>query len=678
MKLNKKLIIIIPILIALIVFVSLYFYYNNEDQNSLTVNDRKWIESNISTIFDLEVISNYPVYGENGVFYEFVDDFEEDTGLEFNVVPYLKTGKPNGTGLRFRVLKNDEQLTDKDLLLGEDVYIAIGKSSLKINRVTDFKDMTLGVFTDDVGEISYYLKTGSNITYKPYDTIDELVEALDSDAVDVIIIPNIMYLDKTISNDEYFINYTLTEMNNRIVLTLTDDNERLNEIVKKYYTNWKNNNYVNVYNQNLLDYYITNNNINDKTRAELLSKNYVYGYVENSPYEATLDNDLVGINGEYINRIERLTGIEFTFKKYDTIDELKEAIDNGEVDIYFNYYNYEKSNYKATTSTFIEEYVVLSETKNSYVINSFEALKGVKASILNNNALYNYFKDNSKASLTPYDSLDELLDKSDDNVLIIDKEVYTINRNGKFKNYEVLYTGIMTNDYNFMVKDNNSAFYDLFNYIINTNSYYRYRNNGINSLRPSIIDRISFEQLYLIVLSLIFIPLIILVILYIIIKKRHKVKTVKKEERRKYTDMLTSLKNRNYLNLNIKTWNESKKYPQAIVIIDLNNVKYVNDNYGHEAGDKLIVKAASILVSTQLENSEIIRTDGNEFLIYLVGYSEQQVSTYTNKLTKELKTLPYGFGAALGYSMIMDDIKTIDDAINEATLEMRTDKEDYK
>ena len=153
---------------------------------------------------------------------------------------------------------------------------------------------------------------------------------------------------------------------------------------------------------------------------------------------------------------------------------------------------------------------------------------------------------------------------------------------------------------------------------------------------------------------------------------------VKKEDRRKYTDMLTSLKNRNYLNLNIKTWNESTKYPQAVVIIDLNNVKYVNDNYGHEAGDKLIIKAASVLVSTQLENSEIIRTDGNEFLIYLVGYSEKQVSTYTSKLTKELKTLPYGFGAALGYSMIVDEIKTIDDAINEATLEMRTDKEDYK
>ena len=44
-------------------------------------------------------------------------------------------------------------------------------------------------------------------------------------------------------------------------------------------------------------------------------------------------------------------------------------------------------------------------------------------------------------------------------------------------------------------------------------------------------------------------------------------------------------------------------------------------------------------------------------------------------LNKELKDLPYGFGAAIGYSMIDDEIKTVDDAINEATIEMRMDKE---
>ena len=142
--------------------------------------------------------------------------------------------------------------------------------------------------------------------------------------------------------------------------------------------------------------------------------------------------------------------------------------------------------------------------------------------------------------------------------------------------------------------------------------------------------------------------------------------------------MLTSLKNRNYLNAKVPEWEDSKIYPQTIVIVDLNNVKYINDNYGHEAGDELIIKAATILVNTQLENSEIIRTDGNEFLIYLIGYSERQISAYTKKLTKEMKSLPHEFGAAIGYSMINDEIKSVDDAINEATLEMITNKEEYK
>ena len=142
--------------------------------------------------------------------------------------------------------------------------------------------------------------------------------------------------------------------------------------------------------------------------------------------------------------------------------------------------------------------------------------------------------------------------------------------------------------------------------------------------------------------------------------------------------MLTSLKNRNYLNAKMPEWSECDIYPQAIVIVDLNNVKYVNDNYGHQAGDDLIIKTAGVLVNTQLENSEIIRTDGNEFLIYLVGYSERQVSTYAKKLSKEMKTLPHEFGAAIGFSMINDSIKTLDDAINEATLEMITNKEEYK
>ena len=82
------------------------------------------------------------------------------------------------------------------------------------------------------------------------------------------------------------------------------------------------------------------------------------------------------------------------------------------------------------------------------------------------------------------------------------------------------------------------------------------------------------------------------------------------------------------------------------------------------------------MIKTQIPNSDILRTSGNEFLIYLVGYDEKQIVAYIRKLNKEMKELAHGFGAAVGYSMITDAIKTIDDAVNEATLDMRTAKEE--
>ena len=136
------------------------------------------------------------------------------------------------------------------------------------------------------------------------------------------------------------------------------------------------------------------------------------------------------------------------------------------------------------------------------------------------------------------------------------------------------------------------------------------------------------------------------------------------------------LYHRNYLNDKVEEWDESSVYPQTIVIIDLNNIAYINDNYGHAEGDSVIEQAASILIAEQLENSEIVRTNGNEFLIYMVGFEEKQVITYIRKLSKELKELKHGFGAAIGYSVINDAIKTIDDAINEATTDMRNNKEE--
>ncbi len=676
---GKKFIILIPLLIAVLVFIGVYFYYYREDSNSLNITDRNWLENNIDSLVDIEIPSDYPVYGDkDGVFASFINGYETAGKIEFNRISYSKEKETTTEGYRIRILSNDEELTDKDLLIGQDVYVIVSKEDKRIDDLSNLAQTKLGVLESDISEVSYYMSNVSNLVYKKYSDSESLFKGLDNKEVDTIIIPNIMYLDQTLK-DGYKINYTVSEMSKKIVLTLDDKNNKFNSITKKYFNSWKENHYVNDYNNALFKYYVEQKGISDSSASALQAKTYVYGYVENYPYEVKRGKKLVGICGEYISRINRLTGIDFEFKKYKTIDDLLKAVENKEVDVYFNYYDFANENYDETTSVFVEKYVAISKTKSSNIVTSFESLKGKNISMLGKTALFNYFKDNSKANISEYSSYDEMLKKSKDNILIVDLEVYNYYRNSKFKNYEVLYINSIAKDYSFMIKDGEVDFYNVFDFLINTNSYYRYRNTGINEIKNvSAVDDKSFEELYLIILIIILIPVLIFIALYIIVKKKKVVKKVRKEERRKYIDNLTSLKNRSYLNFNMDSWNNSEKYPKTVVIIDLNNVKYVNDNYGHEAGDKLIVQAASTLLNTQLENSEIIRTDGNEFLIYMVGYSDKQVEIYTKKLTKELKELSYGFGAAIGYSTIKDGMKTIDDAINEATLEMRTNKEDYK
>ena len=676
---KKKLIIIIPILIALLVFIGVYAYFNHEDaKTSLTVREKKWITNNYDKKYDFEIVNNLPVYSMDGtgVIFDFINNFEIDTNLEFNKISYLKESTPQTSGLRIRILSNDTNLSENDLLIAEDGYVAISKKNIRYDKISDISNQTIGALTNDIGEISYFLKTATNLTYKPYDSIENMLTDLESGTITTIIIPQIMYLDETLSKDSYYINYYFTEMAKKYVLTLSNDNKELNNIVKKYYTKWKKTYYVSTYNEEYLKYYISQKNINDKTKAAMLSKTYTYGYIENAPYESKVDGTPSGISAEYIARLKRLTGIDFNYKKYKNVAALKQAVANQEVDIYFNQFDLSASGYTNTVSPFVEEYVILRNNKNKENVTTFEELKSKTVNMLADTALLNYFQSNSKANINIVNKLDDL--SKNNNLIILDKETYLYYRNTKFSKYEVIYNNTMTNNYTFGVLNSNNELFKLFNYLITTNSYYNYRISGLNSLNLSLVDRTSFEEFYLIVLGIVLLPLLVLLALYLILKNKKKQTKVRKEDRRKYTDILTSLKNRNYLNLNMPIWEASKIYPQTIVMIDLNNIKYVNDNYGHEAGDNLIVATASTLVNTQLENSEIIRTDGNEFLVYLVGYTEKQIDTYCKKLTKELKELPYGFGAAIGYSMIMDDIKTIDDAINEATLEMKTKKEESK
>ena len=671
---NRKKIIYLILCISIFLFIGLYLILNYQNTTLLDSEDKKWISDNGGKVIDIDIINDIPIYSNNGkgVIFDFLNYVSKETGLEFNKIPLLKGSANSKSNYKIEIIDGSSNIGNNQLLIFNDYYIAIDKQERKVNSISDLDGLTLGILQEDSGVITYYLESVPTIKYNNYEDIKKLFSALNNSEVNMILIPYTLYLDLTINSD-YYINYFFTNISKSVVLTM-GSRDGLNTILTKAYQKWFSEEYLSDYNKTLLDYYIDTKNINDKAKADLLSKTYVYGYVENSPYEFSLAGHMEGIAIEYIKRIIRLTDLDVTYKKYETIDDLKSGIKNGDVDIYFDYFNGSDSKYLKSKSVFIENYVILG-TNNKYIVENLESLKGKNIGVLENSYLSDYIKANTKANIATKTNVKDLIEYD---LLALDREVYIYNKNDTFKDYDILYSDIMSNDYSFMIKSNNEAFFTLFNYFINTNSYYNYRNNAFSNFKVNLLDSVTFEELYLIILAVILVPVLIFISVVIFIRNKHKLKLIRRDDRKKYTDLMTSLKNRNYLNLSIEKWNENKVYPQSIVVIDLNNIKYINDNYGREKGDSLIVKAASVLVNTQLENSDIIRSDGNEFIIYMIGYNENQVEIYTKKLSKSLSELPYGFGAAVGYSMILDNIKTIDDAINEATLAMQNDKESYK
>ena len=303
---------------------------------------------------------------------------------------------------------------------------------------------------------------------------------------------------------------------------------------------------------------------------------------------------------------------------------------------------------------------------------------GYEVATLSNTKLASYLEE-SGVSVKTYDSLSNLLDKvKDDVIIVLDTEMYNFYSSSSLNDYKSIYTFNMDKQYSFKALDNddNKIFITFMNFYLSFISNQEIANIGYSDL----VSVSSSSGLVVVLIVLIVIVLLGLVgILVYQNLKNPKIKVnVPRDSKIKYIDVLTSLKNRNYLNDNIDAWDESLVYPQGIVIVDLNNIAYINDNYGHAEGDNVIKEAANILIKSQISNTEIIRTNGNEFLIYMVGYDEKQIVSYIRKLNKEFKDLSHSFGAAIGYSIITDEIKTIDDAINEATLDMRNVKQEIK
>lgn len=131
-----------------------------------------------------------------------------------------------------------------------------------------------------------------------------------------------------------------------------------------------------------------------------------------------------------------------------------------------------------------------------------------------------------------------------------------------------------------------------------------------------------------------------------------------------YSDSLTGLANRPRLFefLNHAIAGASADEGVAVLFIDLDQFKAVNDTYGHDAGDLYLRHVAGLLTSCTSANDLVARLGGDEFILVLTGIRDGQQARWKKEEILERMTEPYlhcgqeiPIRASIGMSMFPDD-----------------------
>ena len=99
-----------------------------------------------------------------------------------------------------------------------------------------------------------------------------------------------------------------------------------------------------------------------------------------------------------------------------------------------------------------------------------------------------------------------------------------------------------------------------------------------------------------------------------------------------YYDSLTGVHNRNFFDVKVEELKNKLPNQIGVIFADLNDLKAVNDTYGHETGDALICGFANIIKNNMLGNNVITRIGGDEFVIIIENHSDAELTEYIDRL----------------------------------------------
>jgi len=113
------------------------------------------------------------------------------------------------------------------------------------------------------------------------------------------------------------------------------------------------------------------------------------------------------------------------------------------------------------------------------------------------------------------------------------------------------------------------------------------------------------------------------------------IERIEELEKLAYIDHLTGLANRRYAEIELrKRLDEMQRYgwPFGVIMIDIDHFKLVNDRYGHEVGDRVLVMVAKTLVASSRSFDLVGRWGGEEFIIIAPNVTEERLRAVAKRL----------------------------------------------
>ena len=139
-----------------------------------------------------------------------------------------------------------------------------------------------------------------------------------------------------------------------------------------------------------------------------------------------------------------------------------------------------------------------------------------------------------------------------------------------------------------------------------------------------------------------------------------------------FTDTLTAVHNRRFGLDELNTFID-KKEPFCLCFLDIDHLKYVNDNYGHEAGDRYILDVVNVITDSCTKGETLSRMGGDEFMLLLPFVSYGTALERVRGIAEEISRIPSVYHPSVSYGIVevmSDSVMSVSRILQQADQKM--------